>query len=1361
MNIVNKLFISLGLVIGLSAISWAYTPYKVSEYRKSEDFKNRVAQLREDCLYSTQQVDLSVNNVRARLLNGGDIWWDLENGRYIVPKVPVGSGKLEVSSLFAGAVWLGGYSVDGNLKVAAVAYRTGRGMDYYPGPLTDQGVTDKSVCDNWDQFFRVTGDEVREHFRLYKELGSAYTAEMIPPSVKYYPGAGNPFFAERYGFNVPSFAEDIDYYGYYWNVDNDPNYNPLHGDFPYIQVEGCTPSKDEKALEMVPDEMYFWIYNDNGGVHEFTNATPIQMEVQVQAFAYKTQDELNNMTFYRYRLINEAQTGIGQTYFAMWVDPDLGCPSDDFIGSDTTRSLMYVYNKDAQDGTTGTSCVVFNEPVPTYGDNIPMVGVDYFRGPLDTFGVELGMSSFTYYNNGSIGDFPDGMTDPETGQQVYFYLTGRWKDGSRVTSSGSGYNTGGEEVDYVFYDPPNKENGWSMAQTDIKYGDRRTIQASGPFFLKPGVVNELIVGVVWVPSVDHPAPALDKILKADDKAQGLFDNCFDILDGPDAPDVAVVELDRQAIFVLTNDSIESNNKFLSYEENILTDVDVSDLPTPVDTTYEFQGYRVYQLKSLASENTPAGRKDPSNARLVFQSDIKDGISKIFNWTVSADPSDPAREIAIPTLEVDGPNTGLRSSFLITKDQFTGQRLKNNTKYYYTVVAYAYNNYAPYPDSVDGQLTPYIEGRSNVGVYTVIPHQSTWLDMNAVYGQGFEVTKMDGLGTGGNFLNIAEGERPGILEGNGTAPITYAPGASPINLKVINPIDIQAGDYTLKVFDNNPNDGELDLSTARYSLINNTLGDTITTKNTLLNVGEFVAGEFGISVNLTNVESPGEDNPTEENGAVGESITYNDPSKLGWFGFYQEGTYADWIKTEVPGSPSKVFDPASAFSQTIMQGPFYPFILGTSARPNPPDEVNINPIALPVYYGDGEASMGNVLANATLKDLPNVDIVLTSDKSMWSRCVVLETHNLWYEKLFAGIPVGPVGGAPNMGIRQSPSVLKTDADGDGKADVDPNESRKGFGWFPGYAINVETGERLNIMFGENSMFNSSFPYDSLDVVKDGSFTAEQLNRGADMMWNPLGGVEVAGTNPATGKLLWYSNASHFIYVSNSTYDGCESIYSKIERVQDNPSRYARILRTAFSWVAAPNIPATTPLTSYAEGLIPDKAVISVRVDNEYSNHVITGDNKGNPLFNFTVPKSAMSTEVADNNVDSLLKHVVAVPNPYRGLSGYETDASQNIVKITNLPPKCTITIYSLDGKFIREYKVNESYQAPRYPGDGSINGNPGVPREFYNTIVEWDMRNNAGIPVSSGVYLIYIDAPGIGQKVIKWFGIHKKFDPSIF
>src|ERR1043165_9051596 len=72
---------------------------------------------------------LDINNVKARINNGGDMWWDLMNeAKYVVPKTG------NVSSLFAGALWIGGLDVQGNLHVAAQTYRQ-NGNDFFPGPL--------------------------------------------------------------------------------------------------------------------------------------------------------------------------------------------------------------------------------------------------------------------------------------------------------------------------------------------------------------------------------------------------------------------------------------------------------------------------------------------------------------------------------------------------------------------------------------------------------------------------------------------------------------------------------------------------------------------------------------------------------------------------------------------------------------------------------------------------------------------------------------------------------------------------------------------------------------------------------------------------------------------------------------------------------------------------------------------------------------------------------------------------------------------------------------------------------------------------------------------------------------------------
>ena len=51
----------------------------------------------------------------------------------------------------------------------------------------------------------------------------------------------------------------------------------------------------------------------------------------------------------------------------------------------------------------------------------------------------------------------------------------------------------------------------------------------------------------------------------DKEAQALFDNNFNILNGPDAPDLEIRELDQELIITLSN-KVTSNNYEESYSE---------------------------------------------------------------------------------------------------------------------------------------------------------------------------------------------------------------------------------------------------------------------------------------------------------------------------------------------------------------------------------------------------------------------------------------------------------------------------------------------------------------------------------------------------------------------------------------------------------------------------------------------------------------------------------------------------------------------------------------------------------------------------------------------------------------------------
>ena len=101
------------------------------------------------CSPSTSQTDLDVNNVRTIIMAGGDMWWNLDDARYEIPK----DGNKH--SMFAGALWIGGVDDGGQLKVAAMTYRQS-GNDFWPGPLVQASsgaYTLAENCSEWDQHF--------------------------------------------------------------------------------------------------------------------------------------------------------------------------------------------------------------------------------------------------------------------------------------------------------------------------------------------------------------------------------------------------------------------------------------------------------------------------------------------------------------------------------------------------------------------------------------------------------------------------------------------------------------------------------------------------------------------------------------------------------------------------------------------------------------------------------------------------------------------------------------------------------------------------------------------------------------------------------------------------------------------------------------------------------------------------------------------------------------------------------------------------------------------------------------------------------------------------------------------------------
>ena len=1364
---VNQLIFSLIALVGLAAPTALLAKEGPARGRPATTAsqQDRI-DFRAACDNATAQTDMDINNVRARLTTGGDVWWNGSDGRYVVPKVP--PGVPEVSSIFAGAVWLGGKDPGGGLKVAAQQYgRSGGNFDFYSGPLTDEGLTSKDTCARWDKFFTVAGESIRELRAAFEEAdGQQLDPGTLPDDILGWPATGNEYFFDVHGFDLPNTTQGL---AGFWDEDLDGIYDPTLGDYPIIEIRGCGETPQ------FPEEMTFWIYNDAGNIHRESNLpTQIQMEVQVQAFAYTTSDDINSMTFQRYKLINRAPEDIFDTYFAMWVDADLGCFQDDYVGTDTTRSLAYVYNSDARDGL-GTTCNC--DGVETYCDEVPILGVDYFRGPrrpiFDENGnqigeEELGMSSFITIYNAGIGSPDPGTTDPGTAQEYYNYLEGRWLDGSVLQNCGDGYDEDGscDPTRFVFSDAPNVTGGFNMVTADLGVRDPRTLQASGPFTLQPGAVNELIVGVVWVPDQTYPNPSIQRLQQADDLAQSLFDNCFDICDGPDAPDVDVIELDREVILLLSN-SRASNNFGEAYVEAGLG------IPSGVDSLYRFEGYRVYQF--AGSDVSLAEEGDPERVREIAQFDINNGITKVFNWKPVNDDDNPLLEPYLaPELVAAGTDNGIRHSFRITQDAFANSgdtRLINHRRYYFAVVAYGYNNYKDYdPFDTDnpGQPQQYKASSRNIGdnqtgspFYQVIPRPILDRQLMANYGDGATVTRISGMGNNGTFLDVntetREEMEAAFASGETTFPeLTYEPGAGPIDVFVANPLDVIDGEYEITFIDADMSDENID-EPVNWILRN--LSDpgamTIMSERSIDQRNEQIITEpgtnikYGISVNIGDVPEPGDEEIISTgNGVIGASISYDDPDGDNWLTWLPDG-----FDFGIPGQPVQVRqeltnyvytgemesfqekDPEQAYDN-LFPG-IYPYQLMNFEEP-----ASGIPFFSPAWIN---RTNGTALNRLSMDDLSNVDIVLTSNKDLWSRCPVIETSSVFYEDaIINNEPAKGDDDRPMFDTRDAPSVTKN-AGADGLPEVDTNadpDRELGMGWFPGYAVDVETGQRLEIFWGENSL------YDGRSIGEEG-FTAQ--SNGNDMIWNPSDVVLDPVPGPPTSGIYSYPlGGQHYFYVTKLPYDGGEYLES---RLNPHPSRSRKVngIREII-WAGFPLLSPGSQLLSYEDGIVPNDATIKLRVNNKYDFAEGTEDANGYPTYRFSVDgKAAGDNDAA--GIERELDMINVVPNPYYGFSSYEDSPLETNVKITNLPARATVTIYSLDGKFIRKYERDEvptmlRRQETRAVGQRQI-----------SPALEWDLKNFRGIPVSGGVYLIHVSAPGLGERTLKFFGVQRQFDPT--
>ncbi len=1473
-NIVRILVISLFCIV---FVRLGFTrESQFGNFKSTESIKSTAA----GCSAPSGFRFLHVNNVRARINTGGDMWWDLPGGiggQYYVP------ANGSATSLFSGSLWIGGLDINNQLKLAALRYRQ-QGQDYWTGPLTIDGTAavDEETCSDYDKFFIISRTDIDEYVQHTDPETGAFipsTDYQIPESFFDYPA--HPLDDSK---------GQSKYLAPFKDADGNGLYDPTQGDYPYYDLDNdlCplnyvgdptyipTPTAESEYYPnyyggilvdqvLKGDETLWWIFNDKGNIHTETDGAAIGMEIRAQAFGFSTNDEINSMTFYSYEIINRSTYELTQTYFSPWVDTDLGYAWDDYIGCDVERGLGYCYNG-----------LPVDEGGPeAYGDQPPAIGVDFFQGPYmdpdtcdnpsyrgdgllgpsfygsceivssngtlrqmdywlgDSSGLFMvrseainginfgngivdderyGMKRFVYHNNTG----PSYSTDPQTAPEYYNFLRGIWKDNTKMMYGGNAHITAGAvgpDCDFMFPDdsdpcnwgtqgtPPNDGFNtagkyWTEETVGNAEGDRRFMQSAGPFTLKPGAVNYITVGIPWARAISGGPWASVQLLRVvDDKCQALFENCFKVIDGPDAPDLTFRELDKEIIIYISN-SPTSNNYREEYKEldpQIKAQTPDSLLGTPeeYDPFFTFEGYQIFQL--LQADVTLAeSRYDLNKVRLVAQYDIANGIGQLVNFKY-----DRAIGANVPVIEVIGGDNGIEHAFSLTEDAFaTGdRRLVNNKQYYYSAMAYGYNNFKVYdptmPTMLDGQKEPYLAGRKNIDEYTAIPHKSiNGVVINGDFGEGPEITRIEGQGNGGQVLEFTDQTIEDLLKkppaklipelvtdtvtgnidtvwrynyGDPEYPIAYNPvyksGYGPVNIKVIDPLNVKKATYSIKfdttflwhTFTNVYGAEEVlpggDTAGVKY-VSKWYLKNEETGKKYVCDVGTnvnyeqlFLFDSIGISVTFGPQYYPGlyqigkkisvgpdgtdtlgvKNIVALNNGVIESSIEFADSTRQ-WLRGVQDfdvpNSSLNWIRSGTSfnqtsdddyNTQDEAYDPEEAFEK-LVYGTIAPYFMCAERTQDPKE-------AGPVFNNISKSK------SSKLKYVASVDLVLTPDKTKWTRSPVIE---------MCPEPILAERGAKMFQLRKSASV---DKDGNpsgwpsdnnsSQNDSDPNYIMShGMGWFPGYAVNLETGERLNIMFGEDSYLAGE--------------------NGRDMIFNPT------PNHFAQPSMAVLFGGKHYIYIMGSkeiddyhfgsgtairySFPAYDAGYSLAYSIDTIPPA----LQDAFlAYIYTSAMYVSIPRSRTGQEWLSNDAKIRIRVakplERYYSTPLDDEDSENNhfPMYRFSTDDLATS-EFDQEKAESDLDKIAVVPNPYYAFavgSGYESVPLENLVKIINLPEKCVVTIYNVSGTLIRKYTK-----------DAPV------------TFIDWDLKNHAGIPIAGGIYIVHVKDQKTGdERIVKWFG----------
>lgn len=407
------------------------------------------------CDTGSARTFISVADVQAPLYNTGALFWR-SSGDYRY-EVPAGSGA---RAIFAANLWVSGEVEDG-VRFAGTTYGP---TEFWPGALGADGAITPTECAASDRIWSVEYTDLVRY-----EQRRAETPDLVTWPI----AQGAPFYVDanrnsRRDADEPRLALDLGDDGYSTTVGAGRQIDLVAGERP----------------DIVGDQGLWWVMNDAGGPHAWSESEPLGIEVQVLAYAFDSGDAaIAQSTFYEYTVINRSAATITDSRVSLFVDADLGDYQDDYVSSDSSRGLAIVYNGDETDAIASGG----------YGDSPPALGVDFLNA---AGGVIVPLAT----GGGSVGEPVPGDDLSLVGRRLQQSI---WKDGTPLTAGGYGYNPASTDVTRWSFDgDPVAHAFWTLEQPTPNGApgvplDQRVLVNSTPETLAPGARRQVDIAILF------------------------------------------------------------------------------------------------------------------------------------------------------------------------------------------------------------------------------------------------------------------------------------------------------------------------------------------------------------------------------------------------------------------------------------------------------------------------------------------------------------------------------------------------------------------------------------------------------------------------------------------------------------------------------------------------------------------------------------------------------------------------------------------------------------------------------------------------------------------------------------------------